>query len=211
MRALGLTVSMILALVACQAVDSSPQAPTVAASPAPTGSRSPSPAPVPSIAPSASPGFAFDPESVAGYYTSIGYTCGERQPSSQATGYEFQSCQLVDPAGRTRTVGFVTDPDDDLADAFMTIRGAPGEAVLEPAAVLEPFAGFLGAILGEAHGSAILPWLAGALGDPYQSTTLGELTIATYTDAPDDHATLSVEIANQGYLDSPRPSVSATP
>jgi len=201
-------VAFLLAAAGCQPANpaSAPPVPT----PTPVATQAPASAPATETPaePSATPGFAFDPESVAGYYTSMGYGCQERQPSSQAAGYEFQSCQLVDADGRTRTVGFVTDPNDDLADAFMRISGAAGETVLDPAAVLEQFAGFLGATLGEAYGSAMLPWLAGALGDAYTTTTLGDLTIATYTDGPKDHATLSLELANPGYLDSPRPSAS---
>jgi hypothetical protein len=158
------------------------------------------------VPPSASPGFAFDPESIVGYYQTLAFRCGDRQPSAQAAGYEFQSCQLVDADGRTRTVGFVTDPDDNLADAFLSIRGTDAEAVLDPATVLDPFGGFLGATLGEAVGSEMLPWLAGHLGDAYETTTLGNLTLATYTESAEDHAKLTVEIATGAYLAAPRPS-----
>jgi hypothetical protein len=161
-----------------------------------------------SVAPSASTGFAFDPESIVGYFQQLGYACSHRQPSSQAAGHAFESCQLVDADGRTRTLGIVSDPNDDLADAFFSIRGGEGEAVLDPAPVLEPFGAFLGAVLGEAGGTEALPWVAGHLGDAYSTTTIGELTLATYTDAPDDHSALTVEIANQAYLEAPRPSSS---
>jgi hypothetical protein len=37
---------------------------------------------------------------------------------------------------------------------------------------------------------------------------LGDLTIATYLDAPEDHAKLTVEVANRAYLEAPKPSPS---
>jgi hypothetical protein len=200
----------VLAFLAAACQPSVPSAaPTPTAPPLQPATPSPTTTPsstVASVAPSASAGFAFDPESIVGYYRTLGFACGDRQPSGQAAGYEFQSCQLVDADGRTRTVGFTTDPDDNLADAYLSIRGADAEAVLDPAAVLDPFAGFLGAVLGEASGTEMLPWLAGHLGDTYETTRLGDLTLATYTDSADDHAKLTLEIANQAYLDAPRPS-----
>jgi hypothetical protein len=103
-----------------------------------------------------------------------------RQSGQQDTdGYLFRSCELTDPEGRTRTVGLVTDPDDNVADAYMSVRGAASEPILDPSVVLEPFAAFLGAVLGEAYGSEVLPWLAAHLGDADARTTLGDLTIAT--------------------------------
>jgi hypothetical protein len=175
---------------------------TAAPSSEPTAAGSP-PA---TVEPSSSPGFAFDPESIVDYYRTQGYVCDNRQPSKQAAGFEFQSCHLVDPDGRSRTLGFVTDPEDNLADAFLTIRGTDAETILDPAASLDAFAGFLGSVLGEAHGTEMLPWLAGHLGDRDSRTTLGELTIATYTPSPDEHDTLTLEIANASYLAAPRPS-----
>jgi hypothetical protein len=154
----------------------------------------------------ATPGFAFDPESIVGYYLTLGYVCTDRQPSAQAVGYLDESCRIVDPDGRTRTLGITTDANDDTAHASFSIQGMAGESFLDPAAVLEPFAAFLGAVLGERLGTEALPWLAAHLGDASATTTLGELTLATYTDAPDDHVTLTVEIANRAFLEAPRPS-----
>jgi hypothetical protein len=164
-----------------------------------------------SPAPSIAGGFGFDPESIVGYFETVGYQCTDRRPSSEAEGYFYESCQLLDSDGRTRTLGIVTDPNDDVADAFFSVRGVEGEAILEPQTVLEPFARFLGAVLGEAGGTAALPWLAGALGDAYSTTTLGELTVATYTDSPEDHSKLTVELASRAYLEAPRPSGSPPP
>jgi hypothetical protein len=180
---------------------------TTDASPATTAIASLSPGA--SVAPAPSPGFfAFDAESIVGYYVTLGYSCFEARPSAQAAGYSFQSCQLVDTDGRTRTIGIVTDAAGDVADAFASVRGAAGEAILDPAAVLEPFAAFLGAMLGEVQGESLLPWLAGNLGEAYVTTTLGDLTIATYSESPQDHSKLYVEIANRAYLDAPSPAAS---
>jgi len=205
---IALAILVLVVTEACEAPVGTVQTSVTAAPPAAKtpGVSAAVTAPATTLAPSASPGFAFDPESIVGYYQSLGFRCGDRRPSEQAAGYEFQSCQLVDPDNRTRTVGFVTDPDDDLADAFFSIRGTDAEPVLDPAAVLEPFGGFLGATLGEAAGSEMLPWLAGHLGDAYDITRLGDMTLATYTDSADDHAKLTVEIASGGYLAAPRPS-----
>jgi hypothetical protein len=164
--------------------------------------------PTPSLAPTAAVGFAFDAESIAGYYQGLGYACTDPRPSSQAQGYLYRSCRLVDPDGRTRLVGLVTDQADDLADAYAGIQGKAGESVLDPSIALEPLAAFLGATLGPAQGEAALPWLAAHLGDTYTKTSIADLTVATYTASPDDHSTLSVEIANRAYLNAPGPSVS---
>jgi hypothetical protein len=191
---------------------------TTSASPSAVATAAPSGGPVattavgsapasPSIEPVPSAGFfAFDAESIVGYYATLGYSCGAVQPSTQAAGYSFRSCQLVDTDGRTRAIGIVTDAADDVADAYASVRGGASETVLEPSAVIDPFAAFLGAMLGESQGASVLPWLAGHLGDTYVTTTLGELTIATYTQSADDHSKLSVEIANAAYLAAPHPS-----
>jgi len=154
--------------------------------------------PLPSLA-----GFAFDAESVVGYYETQGYECTAERPSTQAAGYRFRTCTVEDANGRTLSVGVVTDADGELADGFASVRGAKAEPILEPTVAFEPLAGFLGAMLGGPDGEALLPWLAGHLGDPYASAPLGDLTIATYTASQDDHSTLYVEIANRAYLDAP--------
>jgi hypothetical protein len=169
-----------------------------------TAATSPSPSP----APEPSSGFAFDAESIVGYYQTLGYACSGLRPSTKAVGYSYRSCQLVDTAGRTRVVGVVTDSADDVADAYASVASTGSETVLDPAVALEPLAAFLGAILGERQGESILPWLASHLGDAYVATTIGELTVATYTATPDDHSTLFVEIANRAYLEAPSPGPS---
>jgi hypothetical protein len=101
----------------------------------------------------------------------------------------------------------VTDPNGDLGDGFASVQGTAGETFLAPVDALPPLAGFLGVMLGDEAGSALLPWLAANLENAYSQTTSGQLSIATYTASADDHSKLYVEIADQAYLDaSPAPS-----
>lgn len=203
-------VSIAILAIGCGSGPSSPPVSTQtipAAVATPPQSASPTFAAAPSG--SVARGFAFDPESIVGYYETQGYACTARQASTTAVGHEFQSCQLVDGDGRTRTLGIVTDSSDNVADAFLSLRGSDAETLVEPAAVLEPFAGFLGAVLGAEQGSAQLPWVAAHLGDADARTTVGDLTIATYTPAPDDHTKLTLEIATAAYIEAPVPSTGA--
>jgi hypothetical protein len=154
-------------------------------------------------------GFAFDAESIIGYYRSVGYACGDWAPSTQAAGYEVSTCRLVDSDGRTRVIGVVTDPGGNVADGFASVQGREEESFLEPTVALGPLAGFLGAMLGEARGSALVPWLAGHLGDEYAETTAADLHVATYLGEGGNRSVLVVEVANDAYLVSPRPSPSA--
>ncbi|HUG29215.1 MAG TPA: hypothetical protein VMQ65_01680 [Candidatus Limnocylindria bacterium] len=183
------------------------------ASPGPTIAPTPTlaPAPSPSFAPTGSAAvlegvFAFDAESILGYYETLGYSCGPAQPSTQAVGHMVRACTLIDADGRQRLVSIVTDPAGDVADALTSIEGTAAEPILDPVVALEPFAAFLGAALGESQGESLLPWLASHLGDEFATTTLGDLTIATYTQSPQDHSTLYLEIANRAFLESPTPS-----
>jgi hypothetical protein len=148
-------------------------------------------------------GFAFAAEDVVAYYQSQGYACSARQPSTKAAGFFVRSCEKIDDAGRTRVIGVVTDPSGGLANGFASVQGKDTEMFLAPVDALDPLAGFLGAMLGEAQGSALLPWLAGHLGDSYAETTIGPIRIATYTESAEDHSKLYVEVANQAYLDAP--------
>ena len=184
----------------------SPSPSTAAASAKPM-SVSPT-TPAPSARPTANTtGFAFAAEDIAAYYQTQGYACAEPRPSTTAAGYTLQSCQIVDEAGRTRIVGLVTDPGGGLADAFASVKGTDTETILAPIDALDPLAGFLGAMLGEQQGAALLTWLASHLGDTYAETTSGPIKVATYTESEDDHSTLYVELANQAYLEaSPAPS-----
>lgn len=201
--------SLALLVVASGCSQASPTAapgtlvPTAAPTPPPSAVVTASPSE--SVAPS--PGyFAFDAESIVGYYATLGYACDPAKPSTQAAGYLFWACELVDPEGRTRVVGITTDPAGDVAEAFTSLTARANEPVLDPVDALQPFSAFLGAVLGERQGESLLDWLAGHLGDADARTTLGDLVIATYTESAQDHSRLYLEIANQAYLTSPRPS-----
>lgn len=49
-------------------------------------------------------------------------------------------------------------------------------------------------MLGEDQGSTAHPWLAGHLGDAYAETTIGAITVATYTESRDDPSRLDVQV-----------------
>jgi hypothetical protein len=151
-------------------------------------------------------GFAFAADDIAAYYESQGYTCATPQPSAKAAGYTLRTCQQMDPGGRMRVIGLVTDPDGGLANAFASVRGRETETILAPVDALDPLAGFLGATLGEERGSALLSWLASHLGDTYAQTVSEPVTVATYTESADDHSALYVEVGNRGYLDAAPPA-----
>jgi len=200
---------LALASIACSSPGASPSGPDT---PGATSSRGPtanvSPA-VESVAPTPGPeGFEFDPESVALHYASRGYACSDPQPSEVAADHTVRSCSLVDDAGRTLVVGLVVDADGEFANAFASVKASASEDFLDPVDALEPLAGFLGAMLGEARGEDHLPWLAGHLGDAYAETTVGELRVATYTPSEMDHSTIYVELGTPDYLTSPTPVTS---
>lgn len=184
------------------------QAPSTVVLPSPSPAPSPIPLPtIESLAPGATPvAFPFPADAIVGYYESQGYVCAAARPSTEAAGYLFRRCELTDSDGRVRIVGLVTDTEGELADGFASLEGTATESILDPVVALGPLSGFLGAMLGETQGEALLPWLAGHLGDTYAATKIGDLTIATYTESADDHSKLYLEVANQAYLDAPRPS-----
>jgi hypothetical protein len=148
-------------------------------------------------------GFAFAAEDIAAFYQSQGFACSRPQPSAEAAGFMFRTCEQTDEKGRTHVIGLVTDPDGGLANGFASVKGTDAETFLAPIDALDPLAGFLGATLGEDQGSALLTWLASHLGDTYAETTSGPIKVATYTESEDDHSTLYVELANRAYLDAP--------
>lgn len=113
-----------------------------------------------------------------------------------------RTCARTDDAGRSQTVGLVTDPDGGLANGFASVKGPETETILAPIDALDPLSGFLGATLGEEQGTALLTWLASHLGDTYAETTSGQIKVATYTESDEDHSTLYVEVANSAYLDA---------
>jgi hypothetical protein len=138
----------------------------------------------------------------------VGYACSEPRPSTEAAGYTVRTCQGLDAARRTTTVGLVTDPDGVIGDAFASVQAVEGEAVLDPVDAMDMLSGFLGAMLGTDRGGRLVEWLAGHAGDAYAETSDGGLRIATYTPSKDDHATIYLELANQSYIKAPRPSPS---
>ena len=201
-------VATSLLLAAC---GSTRVTPSLTASPSPTlapasplaTSRSPSELPASATPTANTTGFAFAAEDIAAYYESQGYACVAPQPSTKAAGFTFRSCKKVDDAGRTRVIGLVTDPDGGLANGFASVNGKDTETILAPIDALDPLSGFLGAMLGEQQGSALLTWLASYLGDTYAETMSGPIKVATYTESETDHSTLYVEVANRAYLDAP--------
>jgi hypothetical protein len=197
---------VVLALVAagCASAEESPRLTGVApkptaglVSPPPTEAATPSPVPT-------NEGFPFAADAITGYYETLGYACGDARPSSIAAGFRVRTCTLVDPDGRTRTIGVVTDAAGLVANGFASISGAPDdEAFLDPTVALELLSAFLGAMLGAEPGAKLVPWLAGHLGDTYAQTTAGPITVGTYIPGPDDHSTLTVEVGNDAYLNAP--------
>jgi hypothetical protein len=148
-------------------------------------------------------GFAFDAASVLGYYESVGYACEDPVPDATVPGHVARTCRLVDANGRTRTIRLIADGDGRLVRGSAGMTGAAGEGMVDPLVALEPLAGFLGAMLGEARGSQLLPWLAGHLGDRREETTAGGLDVLTYIEDGAGQAALVVEVLDPDY---PRPS-----
>jgi hypothetical protein len=85
------------------------------------------------------------------------------------------------------------------------VTALPDADLLEPTDALDMLSGFLGAMLGDAAATDLLPWLAGHLGDAYGTTTFGGGTIATYTESADDPTRIYVEVAGPAYLAAPAP------
>ncbi len=196
-------VALLLTAAACSSTAPSASSnasagPTPSPSPSPSISPAPTPTPAPSIG-----GFVFAADDIIGYYQTLGYTCAAEQPSATAAGFSVRTCSLLDPEGRTREIGVVTDPTHRVANGFASLAGTDSDTFLDPVVALEPLAAFLGAMLGEEGGAALLPWLAAHLGDAYAETTAGPITVATYTDGPNLHSKLYVELGNQEYLTAP--------
>lgn len=173
---------------------SSAAAATGTAAPSPTVELTPSPV-----------GFAFAADDVLAYYGSVGYACSQPGPSTQAAGYTVRSCDHVDAAGRNLTIAVVTDPGGSLGDAFASVATADPTGILDPVDALDPLSGFLGAMLGSGRAAPQVQWLAAHAGDAYAETSDAGLRIATYTPTADDHSTIFLELADQAYLDAPRP------
>jgi hypothetical protein len=115
------------------------------------------------------------------------------------------TCQGADGAGRPIAVGVVTDPTGRLGNGFASVTALPDADLLQPTDAIDMLSGFLGAMLGDAPATDLLPWLAGHLGDAYATTTSNGGTIATYTESADDPTRIYVEVAGPAYLAAPRP------
>ena len=172
------------------------QTPAPAASPAPTSAAASPFADVP---------FAFPAGSVVGFYEGEGLTCAAPVPSTKAAGWTVTTCQGADAAGRPIAIGVVTDPAGRLGNGFASVTALPDAELLEPTDALDTLSGFLGAMVGDAAATDLLPWLAGHLGDEYATTTFGGGTLATYTESADDPTRIYVEVAGPAYLAAPAP------
>jgi hypothetical protein len=150
--------------------------------------------------PSVSAPFAFDAESVIGFYAGEGMSCSTPTASTKAAGWTVQTCQGKDAAGRPTAIGVVTDPDGRIGNGFASVTALPDEDFLAPTDALDMLSGFLGAMLGDEAASGLLPWVAGHLGDEYAETRFGAGTIATYTESPDDPTRIYIEVAGPTYL-----------
>jgi hypothetical protein len=142
---------------------------------------------------------------VIAFYEGEGLTCTGTTPSTKAAGWSVQTCQGTDAVGRPIAVGVVTDPAGRLGDGFASVTALPSEDILQSTDALEMLSGFLGAMLGDAPATDLLPWLAGHLGDTYAETTLGGGKIATYSESADDPTRIYVEVAGPDYLAAPAP------
>ena len=225
---LGLTGTLLVAGCGASAATAGPTAPATpvptaaSATPAPTAAPTvaPTTAPtaasataVPTIAPSDSPdatmdpalgGFAFPTSDVLAYYTSIGFTCKDPAPSTQAAGYTITRCVKADATkGNTTIVALVADPGGVTGDAFIGVVGSDGKTTPKPEDAITDLAFFLGAMLGKTNGTQASTWLATNLGAESAQTTIGDVLVGTY---PGDAATgpgYYVEVANQAFMSAP--------
>ena len=225
---LGLTGTLLVAGCGASAAPAAPTAPatpvptaapatpvpTVAPTVAPTTAPTAAPATAaPTTAPSDSPdatldpalgGFAFPTSDVLAYYTSIGFTCKDPAPSTQAAGYTITRCVKADSTkGNTTIVALVADPGGVTGDAFVGVVGSDGKTTPKPEDAITDLAFFLGAMLGRTNGTQASTWLATNLGAESAQTTIGDVLVGTY---PGDAATgpgYFVEVANQAFMSAP--------
>jgi hypothetical protein len=209
----GRAAILIFAVAACgssvtPSAQNGPSSGASAAVPTRVTQATASPAPASaelSASPFADVPFAFPADSVVGFYEGEGLTCAAPAPSRKAAGWTVTACQGVDPAGRPIAIGVVTDPAGRLGNGFASVTALADADLLEPTDALDMLSGFLGAMLGDAAATELLPWLAGHLGDSYTATTFGGGTIATYTESADDPTRIYVEVAGPAYLAAPAP------
>ena len=214
------TTSLLLAAVALyvtacspSGTAASPTPPSSAATPtsqppATSSSRPATPSGSPSEAPTSSSFdvlFPFTAEAISGFYLGEGLTCEPATPSTTAAGWTVTTCSGADAAGRPVAIGLIADEGGDLGAGFATVTALPDEELLEPTDALDALSGFLGAMLGEDSATELLPWLASQLGNDYAETTVGEITVATYIESPDDPTRIYLEVDGPEYLAAPAP------
>jgi len=208
------------ATAAPTAAPSTPASAAAPATPAPTAAPTVAPTVAPTTAPAtAAPttaasadatldpalgGFAFPSSDVLAYYTSIGFTCKDPAPSTQAAGYTITRCVKADSTkGNSTIVALVTDPGGVTGDAFVGVVGSDGKTTPKPEDAITDLAFFLGAMLGKTNGTQASTWLATNLGAESAQTTIGDVLVGTY---PGDAATgpgYYVEVANQAFMSAP--------
>ena len=179
----------------------------VATVPATPPGRSTEPAPSSSgpVASAAAGPFAFSADAITSFYEGASLECNAPAPSTTAAGWFVRTCQGENADGRPVAIGVITDLSDELGAGFATVTARPDEDLLEPTDAIDTLSGFLAAMLGEEPATELLPWLAGHLGDEYAETTIGEVTVATYTESPDDPTRIYVEVDGPAYLAAPPP------
>jgi hypothetical protein len=198
----------IVITTACQAAAPASESAAVSVAPSPERSAASVETPIASTlaepsSPKPSPGsssFPFSADAVAGFYETQGLACAAAIPSTIAAGWQVRTCAGTDSNGRPITVGLMADDAGSLGAGFASVTALPAEEFLESTDALDHTSGFLGAMLGENVATDQLPWLAGHLGDEYAETSVDDVTIATYTESPDDPTRIYVEVAGPEYL-----------
>ena len=177
---------------------------TVPATPSGGGSETPQLSSGPAASEAAGP-FAFSADAITSFYEGASLECNEPTASTTAAGWFVRTCQGENADGRPVAIGVITNEADALGAGFATVTALPDEDLLEPTDAIDTLSGFMAAMLGEEPATELLPWLAGHLGDEYAETTLGEVTVATYTESPDDPTRIYLEVDGPAYLAAPRP------
>jgi len=213
-----LLVSVVAALSAVACGPSGPSA-----SPGPVDSP---PAMSPTKAPATSPGssgetvpsssgaaaspaagpFAFSADAITSFYESASLECNSPAPSTTAAGWFVRTCEGENAEGRPVAIGVITDESGALGAGFAAVTALPDEDLLEPTDAIDTLSGFLGAMVGEEPATELLAWLADHLGDEYAETTVGDVTVATYTESADDPTRIYLEVDGPAYLAAPPPN-----
>ena len=154
--------------------------------------------------PAAGP-FAFSANAITSFYENASLGCNPPAPSTTAAGWFVRTCEGENAESRPVAIGVITDESGVLGAGFAAVTALPDEDLLEPTDAIDTLSGFLGAMLGEEPATELLPWLADHLGDEYAETTVGGVTVATYTESADDSTRIYLEIDGPTYLAAPPP------